>query len=114
MTWKIRLRKRDLGGVGNGMADPQQGLNIKCPLYWDHCQLQVNFLIDSGATALLLDEKVFECIPEEHRPRLRPVDVQVTLVDGSAQQCRGKVPFRIGICDSSQPVEFFVGRTRQF
>ena len=92
--------------VGSATAWPthSKGYTSNAP-----SQIQVNFLIDSGATASLLDEKVFECI-QEHRPRLRPVDVRVTLADGSVQQCRGKATFPMGIGDLCQPVEFLVGR----
>ena len=46
------IRSRgDLTGVGNGVADPLQGLYILGSLRWEADQMIVHFLLDCGATA---------------------------------------------------------------
>ena len=78
--------KADLQGLGNATAIPHRGLYVQAPLDWGDGGLTVNMLLDSGATASLLDVGVYERIPMGVHPLLYDTDVQVTFADGHSQK----------------------------
>ena len=99
-----------LAGVGNAVANPHQGLYIRCPLAWGSGGVSINMLIDCGATASLMDEKVYSEIPVAFRPRLSSVKTRVTLADGRIQQCAGRIQLPLKLGAAWHTMEFLVGR----
>ena len=97
-------------GVGNRLADPARGLYIVSSLDWTSDQIIVNMLIDCGASHSLLDERVYASIPEELRPPLQELDVNVTLADGSVQPCSGRTEFPLCIGGKKHTITFLVGK----
>ena len=99
----------DRTGVGNAKANPRQGLYIMCHLCCGDSSIDVKLLIDSGATASLLDEQLYQSIPENLRPPLSRVDVRITLANGSVQQCLGQTSIPLKIGGAWHSANFLVG-----
>ncbi len=71
--------------------------------------IPIKMLIDSGATSSLLHQQVYEAIPIQVRPKLKAIDIQITLADGSIQPCQGKISLPLQIGPTQYSVEFLVG-----
>ena len=100
---------KDLAGISNAMASSHHGMYIMCPLQWKDKSIEITMLIDSGATASLLNECIYELIPVNLRPKLLSAqDIKVTLADGSVQLCKGKATLPLKIGSTWKSVEFLL------
>ena len=70
----------------------------------------VHFLVDCGATASLLHEKVYLSIPEPFRSPLQQEVIQITLADGSSQKCMGRSQITIKVAQEEHTCSFLIGQ----
>ena len=108
MEFEIRSRS-DLRGVSNVAASPRHGLYIVSPLDWGTGGFDVPILIDCGATVSLLDEQIYNAIPDNVRPPLANTKAKVTFADGSIQSCAGQVTLPLKIGGTWHEIAFLVG-----
>ena len=103
------IPKSDISKEPNLMAQLNKGLYINA-LYGtnvDSVNLQV--LIDCGATMSLLSRNALEKIPRDIRPTLEVAENKVKFADGSIQQADGLVTLNLKVGNTNKKVNFLVG-----
>ena len=93
----------------NSQAEPVKGLYIKALYGNSVCSVDLQVLIDCGASVSLLSRNALRKIPEEIRPTLEQSETRVKFADGSVQRADGLVKLSLKVGETTKTVSFLVG-----
>ena len=93
----------------NNKAAPHKGMYILTNFGTKTKSMPIEILIDCGSTMSLLDKTLYDQLPADFKPMLRPSEHKLKFADGSVQQCAGIVTIPLKLGTNYTEIDFIVG-----
>ena len=97
-------------GIMNMNSDPSKGLYIMAQLQNNEVGVPMKLLIDCGSSMSLLDERMYEQIPDNMKPEIRQTGKQIKFADGSVQKSSGIVRIPVQVGNKVSQIDFLLGK----
>ena len=93
----------------NTNTDPNKGLYIMATFQNDYTALPLKLLLDSGSSMSLMHNEVYNRLPQNMKPPIRPTSKQIKFADGSLQNSTGLITMPLQLGDEIHLIDFVLG-----